>query len=382
MKYLTSKFYYVNYHILGQCLWLTARTWNLRLWLMVSGLVILYFVHQAILLVLRLIDELVYPAYKQVTIQAPVFVIANPRSGTTYLQRLLGLDSTHYTYMRLLDTLFPAVCFHKFIRAVHRLDQRIGRPLGRLLGQLDKRFFRGWDDIHPMGFTAAEEDENLFVLTLTSPGIFLLFPFLDQVTEHRLLDTCPPAVRTQVMDFYEDSIQRFLYATGPHKTYLAKNVLSSGRIHTLRQRFPDAKLVYIARHPYAALPSFVSMFTAMYKVHSPVLPSTAPAYRAWAQLGIDFYRHCLHVEEGMPDQAFYPLHYEALVQAPVETVWALFRFFHWQPSAPFLSLLAQEQRRQATYRSRHHYSLEQYGLQKAEIDEALREVFVKYNWSA
>lgn len=75
------------------------------------------------------------------------------------LKRLLCLDDTHYTYMRLLDTLFPAVSFHK-------------------------------------------------------------------------------------MDFYEDSLQRFLFATGVDKTYLTKNVMSSGRINTLLARFPDAKVVY------------------------------------------------------------------------------------------------------------------------------------------
>lgn len=382
MKILSSKFYFVNYPLLRHCLWLTVREPNLRLWLMVVGFTCLYFLHQSVLLTLRLIDEIFYANYKQVKVKAPVFVIANPRSGTTYLQRLLCLDNTHYTYMRLLDTLFPAVCFHKFVRSVNAFDKTHGARLYRLLMQLDGVFFNGWDEIHPMGFTQAEEDENLFVLMLMSPGIFLLFPFLHKVKDNQLLDTCTPAIQNQVMDFYEDSLQRFLFATGADKTYLAKNVMSSGRIHTLLGRFPDAKLVYIARHPYASLPSLVSMFTALYPLHSPSLPCTSPAYREWAMLGIQFYLHCLDLEKGVTSDAFYALRYEDLLESPVETVLSIFRFFQWQPSDKFLALLAQEKTRQVTYHSKHSYSLDQYNLQKAEIYEALRPVFEKYSWLA
>jgi hypothetical protein len=184
-----------------------------------------------------------------------------------------------------------------------------------------------------------------------------------------------------MMDFYENCLQRFVYATGPNKTYLTKNVFSSGRIQTLLARFPDAKIIYIARHPYEALPSFVSMFSAMYQVHSPALPFTAPAYRAWAELGMVFYQHCLTLEETLPADAFYALTYESLLRSPQETVIAIFHFFHWQSSARFLQRLGQEQARQANYQSKHHYSLEKYGLQKAEINAKLRAVFEKYQWS-
>lgn len=380
MKYSSSRFYYVNYSILRHCLRLTIAKGSPRLWLMVIGFLPLYFFHQVILLLLRLIDELFYADYKKDKITAPVFVIANPRSGTTYLQRLLSLEETHYTSMRLLDTLFPAVCFHKGIRVINKVDNKCGQPIHRLLAKLDHLCFGGWDEIHPMGFTKAEEDENLFFLPFMSAGVCLLFPFVDQVTENHFLDDCPDATKQQMMDFYENCLQRFVYATGPDKTYLTKNVFSSGRIQTLLARFPDAKVIYIARHPYEALPSFVSMFTAMYQLHSPALPYTAPAYRAWAELGIAFYQRCLALEEIVADDAFYTLKYETLLQAPAETVIAIFHFFQWQPSARFLQRLGQEQARRAGYRSKHHYSLEQYGLQKDEINTKLQTVFAKYQW--
>ncbi|MFZ4658879.1 MAG: sulfotransferase family protein [Caldilineaceae bacterium] len=381
MSYGSSRFYYVNYKILRHCLWLTITQGSLRLWLMVIGFLPLYFLHQALLLALRLLDELFYADYRKVKITAPVFVIANPRSGTTYLQRLLSLEETHYTSMRLLDTLFPAVCFHKFMRVVNQVDKRCGQPINRLLAKLDHLCFGGWDEIHPMGFTKAEEDENLFFLPFMSAGVCLLFPFVDKVTENHFLDDCPAATRQQMMDFYENCLQRFVYATGPNKTYLTKNVFSSGRIQTLLARFPDAKIIYIARNPYEALPSFVSMFSAMYQVHSPSLPFTAPAYRAWAEMGMVFYQHCLTLEETLPADAFYALTYESLLRSPQETVIAIFHFFHWHPSARFLQRLGQEQARQANYQSKHHYSLEKYGLQKAEINAKLRAVFAKYQWT-
>lgn len=97
-------------------------------------------------------------------------------------------------------------------------------------------------------------------------------------------------------------------------------------------------------------------------------------------LGIQFYLHSLDLEQEVADEAFYALKYEDLLQEPVQSILKIFQFFHWIPSDQFLWRLAQEKTRQETYQSKHSYSLEKYNLQKAEIYEALRPVFEKYNW--
>lgn len=113
------------------------------------------------------------------------------------------------------------------------------------------------------------------------------------------------------MDFYESCVKRFVFRAGKDKTYLAKNVMTTGRFKSLMERFPDAKIIYIARHPYDSVPSFASMFTAMYK-----LPDMHPAKRAWAQLGIDFYKYSKEMRKSIPENQFLELKYDDLLADP------------------------------------------------------------------
>jgi hypothetical protein len=41
---------------------------------------------------LQLLDLVLFPRYRRAKIEAPVFIIANPRSGTTFLHRIMCLD--------------------------------------------------------------------------------------------------------------------------------------------------------------------------------------------------------------------------------------------------------------------------------------------------
>jgi len=80
-----------------------------------------------------------------------------------------------------------------------------------------------------MGFNKAEEDELPFAQTMMSIGNFIPFPYYHLIDGTKFLDREPPSVRKGVMDFYESCVKRFVYATGQEKTYLSKNVMSTGR---------------------------------------------------------------------------------------------------------------------------------------------------------
>ncbi|MEX0595492.1 MAG: hypothetical protein WD512_03250, partial [Candidatus Paceibacterota bacterium] len=56
----------------------------------------------------RLVDEVFFRGYKKVDLNAPVFIISNPRCGTTFLHRLFCLDEDRYTFSLLYHTLLPS----------------------------------------------------------------------------------------------------------------------------------------------------------------------------------------------------------------------------------------------------------------------------------
>jgi hypothetical protein len=158
-----------------------------------------------------------------------------------------------------------------------------------------------------------------------------------------------------------------MHANDPSKTYLAKNVMSTGRFKTLVQRFPDAKIIYIARHPYDAVPSFASMFSSMYKLYSPPMAENDPAKRAWAQLGIDYFKYSQEMKQTLPASQFIVVKYDDLLANPQGTVKKIYEHFSWTPSQKFLDKLSKEEVRNRQYKSHHEYSLEQYGYTKQEI---------------
>lgn len=367
MKFHTASFYYVRYRILGKIIRETYRQFNWKIWLLSVLFIALFFLGQLLHLFFRMCDELFYRGYKKTPVKEPVFIIANPRSGTTYLHRLMSMDEERFTYTRFLYTFQMTVSFVRFTAFFRWLDERTGNLIRKTIDRLDKKVWGGWNEVHEMGFDKAEEDEQVFAQALLSPGIFIPFPYLHQIHDNKFLDRQPEEVRNGVMSFYESSIRRFVFATGKNKTYLAKNVMSTGRFKSLMERFPDARIIYIVRHPYQALPSFVSMCSAMYSWHSPEMPNNHPAKKAWAELGIDFYKYSREMKTHIPQNQFVELKYDELIRNPKEVVLKIYRHFGWQASEKFLARLTDENARNERFKSKHDYSLEQFGLNKQHI---------------
>ena len=59
----------------------------------------------------RLLDEILFPNFKHIKVKQPVFIISNPRSGTTFLHRLMCLDEEKFVYNLLYHTTFPSIVF-------------------------------------------------------------------------------------------------------------------------------------------------------------------------------------------------------------------------------------------------------------------------------
>jgi len=321
-------------------------------------------------------DEIFHRNHLKVKIKQPVFIIANPRSGTTFLHRLMALDEERFTYTKYAHTFFMTSSFVQFYYIFRWIDRKILRGIiSKTLNTLDDKFWGGWDDVHAMGFNKAEEDELVFAQMMMSVGVMIPFPYFDKIHGNKFLDKEPEDVRKSVMYFYESCVKRFVFRAGKDKTYLAKNVMSTGRFKSLMERFPDAKIIYIARHPYDSVPSFASMFTAMYK-----LSDMHPAKRAWAQLGIDFFKYSKEMRKSIPENQFLELKYDDLLADPQGVVKRIYSHFNWLPSEKFIERLSREHARSKNYKSAHEYSLEQYGFTKQEIYTELGDIMNEFGF--
>jgi hypothetical protein len=203
------------------------------------------------------LDELLYPDYRQQPVRAPVFITGIPRSGTTYLHRLLAAGGAFTTVRTWEALLAPAICQRRALRALARLDRCLGAPLQRITQAAIARGSGDFADVHAVGLHDAEED---YLCLLPAAGCFLLlmaFPFDRELEQLGTLEALPPRRRRALLAFYHRIIQRHCYSH-PGERFLSKNAAFASWPPYLAERYPDAMFLLCVRQPSTALASQLS----------------------------------------------------------------------------------------------------------------------------
>lgn len=250
----------------------------------------------------------------------------------------------------------------------------------KFFDRVEKWLFGGWKGIHPMGFEESEEDEGLFALSLMSPAIGLICPWFREMKWIWIPDHLSEAKKAAMMAYYQNTLQRFLYAWGPDKILLSKNVISTGRIEMLLDTFPDARIIYPVRHPFKTIPSVTSMFSAPWKVLAPDVHQQSKEYRSWGAMNIAFYQHFNEVMSKLSPQQLFWVKYTLFTGDPYQTVLNIYQHFGWNVDPEFKKRLEAETTATRSYSSGHQYSMEQYGYSKEKVYNELLPVFKKFGF--
>jgi hypothetical protein len=261
-----------------------------------------------------------------------------------------------------------------------KIDSHLNFIIHRFFAWVEKKAFKGWEDIHPMGFEKSEEDEGIFVLQMMSPIIGMFCPWFKKMDWIFIADDLPQKTQNQMMSYYKNTLQRFAYAMGNDKTILVKNVVSTGRINMLMKTFPDAKIIYPVRTPYEVVPSITSMFAAPWSLFAPDIPKDSPEYRTWGLMTIAFYRHFMKEVEKYSEDKFYSCTYTDLMTRPKELVLDIYQHFGLSVDEGFNNRLTLATTKARKYKSKHSYTLEEYGYTKEDIYIPLKDVFDRYGF--
>lgn len=209
------------------------------------------------------VDEVLFRGYRRVPVREPVFVLGVPRSGTTFMHRLLARHEAFTTFSTWECFLAPSITERYLWLAVAALDRLICRPGARAVGWLEMRIFGWLDDVHPMRLSAPEEDYFVFLPLLSCFILAVPFPESDWLWRIACLDRdAPAAERRRFLGWYRRCLQKHLYVHGPGKTLLSKNASFGGLAGSLVEEFPDARLIICERDAMAVVRSQLNSLQA------------------------------------------------------------------------------------------------------------------------
>lgn len=377
-----STIIFIHFKTLGKIVYLNCfKHFGIKRILITILLLFALFIIGITTIFFRVLDELFFPSYKKTIIKKPVFILGNPRSGTTFLHRLLCLDVENYTAMCLYHTIIPAVSFYKLVDFFALVDAKVGKPGKALTNLIDKVFFSKWENIHPTGLNKTEEDEGFYIFTFLSVAICLLCPYMEHFKYLTIIDNFDEATKNKLKTYYKSSIKRLVYATGKHKILLNKNVISTGRLNFILEIFPDAQMVYLVRNPKKTIPSFISMFSVTWPFLSPELKHNKQAYKTLGYVAVDFYKHFYAQKEKISKANLLTLTYNELVKSPTATVLKIYDYYQLPFTKTFVKKLECDIKSSNHKVGAHQYSLENYGFTEAEIENELKMIYNTFQFN-
>jgi hypothetical protein len=330
-----------------------------------------------------LLDELLFQGYRKVELRPPLFVIGVPRSGTTFLHRILARDHQFTSLTTWECLLAPSVIQRKLILALLGLDRFLKRPVQRLcrlaFGGLQRRF----DAVHAIRLDLPEED-YLTLLPLLSCFLLVLgFPkddlfwrlghFERELTQEE---------QKLILGYYLAMLQKHLYVHGQDRIMLSKNPAFCSLVPVLRQHgaFGDCRMVIPMRDPVAAYHSQLSSIVSGLQFFQTL--DFAPLFaRRFRVLFTHYYAVLLQQHRvAAGRQLTSMVNMKDLKERLEETLISIYGDLGLNMGQAMREQLAEEGRQARDYHSGHHYDLDRFMLDTDEVELAFAEVVRQYHF--
>lgn len=290
------------------------------------------------------LDELLFPAYRQVPVH-PVFIIGQPRSGTTLLHRTLAADDQTFFAIRHIEWRYPFITLQKifnvtgFSQGLTRLNYWPDTEVGRRAARMHPNTMADWEED---GIFFEERFLHHFFL-------FLRFPYpevLPLVDEFKAL---PASVRQHMLRTHLQVIRKVAYLRDrPHALYLSKEVTSHSKFPELLTLYPDARFIVVARNAAQYMSSLLALVRTSTAAKTGVDPSTIPGWTdAFMQrMQQDSLRLVELSRNIIPSDRQIPVSYSYLLAHIRATVEVIYSKLGLEPSPKLLACLDELDRHQ------------------------------------
>jgi omega-hydroxy-beta-dihydromenaquinone-9 sulfotransferase len=312
------------------------------------------------------LDEILYPGLADVSVEQAIFIMGHPRSGTTYLQQLIGMTDA-FAMFKTWQIVFPSI-----------VQRKIARPFVSLLRHLRVDTVQPATRGHEVRLDGIEEEEGLFAHLLESDLVTYAVPWLlleDDYREGLNLGRCDESTDAATMVFFRECIRRHVYVTKNPRVVVKANPMVF-RLRMLSTVFPDARIVYLVRSPVQAVGSYFSMIENF--VGHLLSPEQSQLFfRQRYRWSVELYRYFEEAKTVIPEERRIAIPFFELTK---DTKSSLRRFFNLAEYTPDPAYWEDLNRIIARPHTRKHgrQPLRRFGLTRERIAFDLGFVFRRY----
>lgn len=341
----------------------------------------LFFLFELFIWAGLLLDEIIYPQYRRIRVRKPLYIVGVPRSGSTFLQRLLAMDKENFTSFLTWEIIFaPSITHRKLFFTLGKIDAALGGYTRKLIEIIDRKACEKMAPFHKTGLFVHEEDYMILGHIASSFSGMFLFPFFEEFHRFGHFDHEMTSVdKKRIMSFYKKCVQRHLYFHGEEKRLLSKNPAFTGNIRTIKETFPDVQIICNVRSPMQMVPSTISFLSFCFHRFSDP-PDKYPFIDEEIELLNHYYSYPLECEELFPKESWRFLKYDDLVKNAHLTVMAIYEEFGLSPGTGFEETLLELDEKSKKRETKHSYSLDQFGLTRKRVIEIYSDIFERFGF--
>ena len=350
------------------------------------------------------LDNIFFPKYRHVKIEKPIFIIAHPRSGTTFLHTILT-KTEDFLVFKNWELNNPSLTIRKFLRHSKRLQflfslifdfrstpelvKRAIKNKKERIGETDKNDkIGGTVQSHERKLKAiAQEEEILFIHALDTQFLPTVTPigFVKKGYPELCFNDEQPHQEKSVL-LLKDCFKRQIYLTGK-KQIIAKMNFSLFRIKTLLKFFPDAKIIYIARSPLETIPSHLSLHRGLldryFGLNNIPGAKLQQYFEHRYQYNILFYKHFDYLMNNneIPKNQILEITYNAIKNDLWNVIQRIKSFTNLDLSPELTDILKKQVKEQSSYKREHeNLPLEAFNLTEDRIRSDFDFVFKRYGF--
>ena len=325
-----------------------------------------------------LLDQLLFSQLKNIHVERPVFITGHPRSGTTFLHRVLT-QTGEFACFEFWHTLSPSL-----------ITRYALSPVERLLRKMGKSDILVKDSGHYTSLNSIEEEEFLLMGCYNSP-LSMLFTSLafgnNDYWDIFHFEKQPVSLKNETICYLKACFKRQIYYL-ERKQIIAKMPYAMLRYPSLLQAFPDAKFIYLIRSPHEVVPSYLSLIRAIldryWKLDNLPLSIQKDVYNRVYQQSIKYYEWVERLEKtGIlnPGQ-FLVLPYHQLKTDLTGVLKHILEFTGIHISDKLRNTISEQAARQNSYHREHqNMSLEDFGFSTDKMTQDFGFVTERYRYS-